>query len=210
MWANTPIFGKFFGRFLPLVPRIPATASGLALCSLDIENALGAAQGGATQRANLQELTSMATLDYLSGKTDKSPRGEFIYVNDAGEVVAILEGCLPRESGASARCVAGAPLSHCACHCSSTYAAIHSRETSKTRTPTTTGLSTGRMCSRRCRLWLAGFSSPSRNTSQPDARRLEPENARGTDQGYDHRRAVIHPPNDRWPSGRSIAFVSNF
>ena len=31
----------------------------------------------------------MATLDYLSGKTDKSPRGEFIYVNDAGEVVAI-------------------------------------------------------------------------------------------------------------------------
>ncbi len=31
-------------------------------------------------------------LDYLSGKTDKSPRNEFIYVNDAGEVVAIRVG----------------------------------------------------------------------------------------------------------------------
>jgi arylsulfatase A-like enzyme len=31
-------------------------------------------------------------LDYLSGKTDKSPRGEFIYVNDAGEIVAIRVG----------------------------------------------------------------------------------------------------------------------
>jgi arylsulfatase len=28
-------------------------------------------------------------LDYLGGKTDKSPRGEFIYANDAGDVVAI-------------------------------------------------------------------------------------------------------------------------
>jgi arylsulfatase A-like enzyme len=28
-------------------------------------------------------------LDYLSGKVDKSPRSEFIYVNDAGEVVAM-------------------------------------------------------------------------------------------------------------------------
>ncbi len=28
-------------------------------------------------------------LDYLSGKTDKTPRGEFIYVNDGGEIVAI-------------------------------------------------------------------------------------------------------------------------
>jgi arylsulfatase A-like enzyme len=31
-------------------------------------------------------------LDYLSGKTDKSPRNEFIYVNDDGEVVAIRVG----------------------------------------------------------------------------------------------------------------------
>jgi arylsulfatase len=31
-------------------------------------------------------------LDYLSGKTDKSPRGEFIYLNDAAEVVAIRVG----------------------------------------------------------------------------------------------------------------------
>ncbi len=28
-------------------------------------------------------------LDYLSGKSDKSPRSEFIYVNDGGEIVAI-------------------------------------------------------------------------------------------------------------------------
>jgi arylsulfatase len=31
-------------------------------------------------------------LDYLSGKTDKSPRNEFIYLNDAAEVVAIRVG----------------------------------------------------------------------------------------------------------------------
>lgn len=31
-------------------------------------------------------------LDYLSGKTDKSPRKEFIYLNDAAEVVAIRVG----------------------------------------------------------------------------------------------------------------------
>ncbi len=31
-------------------------------------------------------------LDYLSGKTDKSPRQEFIYLNDAAEVVAIRVG----------------------------------------------------------------------------------------------------------------------
>ncbi len=31
-------------------------------------------------------------LDYLSGKTDKSPREDFIYVNDAGDVVAIRLG----------------------------------------------------------------------------------------------------------------------
>ncbi len=31
-------------------------------------------------------------LDYLSGKTDTSPRNEFIYTNDAGEVVAIRVG----------------------------------------------------------------------------------------------------------------------
>lgn len=31
-------------------------------------------------------------LDYLSGKTDRSPRNEFIYLNDAAEVVAIRVG----------------------------------------------------------------------------------------------------------------------
>ena len=31
-------------------------------------------------------------LDYLGGKTDQSPRSEFIYVNDAGDVVAIRVG----------------------------------------------------------------------------------------------------------------------
>ena len=31
-------------------------------------------------------------LDYLSGKTDKSPRNEFIYVNDGGEIIAIRVG----------------------------------------------------------------------------------------------------------------------
>jgi arylsulfatase len=31
-------------------------------------------------------------LDYLSGKTDKSPRNEFIYLNDAAQVVAIRVG----------------------------------------------------------------------------------------------------------------------
>ena len=31
-------------------------------------------------------------LDYLSGKTDKSPRNEFIYPNDGGEIIAIRVG----------------------------------------------------------------------------------------------------------------------
>ena len=51
-------------------------------------------------------------LDYLSGKAKDSPRKEFIYVNDAGEVVAIrvqrLEGDLPGEPCSSTGRVARA------------------------------------------------------------------------------------------------------
>ena len=49
-------------------------------------------------------------LDYLSGKAKDSPRHEFIYVNDDGQIVAMrlrrLEGSLPRKPRPSVRCVA--------------------------------------------------------------------------------------------------------
>jgi hypothetical protein len=37
-------------------------------------------------------LDSYNLLDYLSGKVKKSPREEFIYVNDIGEIVAVRNG----------------------------------------------------------------------------------------------------------------------
>jgi arylsulfatase A-like enzyme len=43
-------------------------------------------------RSYKNHLDGYNQLDYLSGKTDKSPRGEFIYLNDAAEVVAIRVG----------------------------------------------------------------------------------------------------------------------
>ena len=43
-------------------------------------------------------------MGYLTGKAEKSPRKEFFYVNDDGQVVAIrlgdVEGGVPREPGA--------------------------------------------------------------------------------------------------------------
>jgi arylsulfatase len=43
-------------------------------------------------RAYKNHLDGYNMLDYLSGKVDTSPRNEFIYVNDAAEVVAIRVG----------------------------------------------------------------------------------------------------------------------
>ena len=93
-------------------------------------------------------------LDYLSGKAKESPRKEFMYVNDDGQIVAIrydawkavfLEnrGVRPSACGASRS-------PNCACRCCSTCGAIPSRRRSTTRTPTTTGSSTAPSCSCRC------------------------------------------------------------
>ena len=49
----------------------------------------GVALNGRTYKNHLDGYNQ---LDYLSGKTDKSPRSEFIYLNDAAEVVAIRVG----------------------------------------------------------------------------------------------------------------------
>jgi arylsulfatase A-like enzyme len=46
-------------------------------------------QGYATGQFGKNHLDGYNQLTYLSGKTAKSPRREFIYLNDAAEVVAI-------------------------------------------------------------------------------------------------------------------------
>ena len=85
-------------------------------------------------------------LDYLSGKAKESPRKEFIYVNDDGEIVAArvqrLEGRLPGKPRPRRSASGASRSSSCASRCSSTCAAIRSRRPSTTRTPTTTGSST--------------------------------------------------------------------
>jgi arylsulfatase A-like enzyme len=76
------------------------------------------------------------------GKTDKSPRNGFIYVNDAGEVVAIRVGdwkAAYLENRATNWMSGASPSSTCACRCCSTCAAIRSRNRRTTRTPITTG-----------------------------------------------------------------------
>ena len=84
-------------------------------------------------------------LDYISGKSDASPRSEFIYVNDDGQIVAMrYQDWKASSSKTVARPLKSGvnPSSSFACRCSSTSAATRSRNPSTTRTPTTTGSST--------------------------------------------------------------------
>jgi hypothetical protein len=81
-------------------------------------------------------------LDYLSGKVKESPRNEFIYVNDDGQIVAMRYNdwkvvFLENRGEAFAACGASRS-SNCACRCCSICAAIPSSVPSTTRTPTTT------------------------------------------------------------------------
>ena len=95
-------------------------------------------------------------LAYLQGEAEESPRSEFWYVNDDGQIVAaryddwkvvFLEnrGRLSA-SGASL-------LRSCACPSSSICAAIPSNEPSTTPILTMTGCSTGPLCWCRSRAW---------------------------------------------------------
>ena len=99
-------------------------------------------------------------LDYLSGKAKESPRNEFWYVNDDGQVVAARWQdwkVVFLENRGEAFGVWREPLSSCACRCCSTCGAIRSRRPSITRTPTTTGSSIGRSSSCRSRVWRRQF-----------------------------------------------------
>jgi hypothetical protein len=80
-------------------------------------------------------------LDYLSGKTKDSPRKEFIYVGDDGNVMpsAWATGRPPTWKTAPSAAGLARTLVTCVCRCSSTCVAIRSRSPSRTRTPTTTG-----------------------------------------------------------------------
>ena len=96
-------------------------------------------------------------LDYLSGKTKKSPRNEFWYVNDDGQdrrrPLAGLEGRLPGKPRRGVRRVARA-VRRTAGAVAVQPAPRSVRESrSTTRTPTTTGSSIGRSSSCRSRDW---------------------------------------------------------
>ncbi len=81
-------------------------------------------------------------LDYLSGKVKESPRNEFIYVGDDGDVMSIRVGdwkATYLENRAEQLQVWREPLIHLRLPCSSTCVEIRSRDPSTTRIPTTTG-----------------------------------------------------------------------
>jgi hypothetical protein len=120
-------------------------------------------------------------LDYLSGKTKESPRKEFIYVNDDGQIVAMplrrLEGGVPGEPRQAFE-VWREPFTELRVPLLFNLRRDPFERASTTRTPTTTGSSTA--CS-----WLvekpmqAGGASAAKFlltmtglSAQPDAARL--------------------------------------
>ena len=94
-------------------------------------------------------------LPYLTGESEESPRNEFFYVNDDGQLVAVryrgLEGRLHGAAGQDAGAVGGAVRAAARARRSSIFAAIRSSAPTRTPTPTGTGSSTTRSFSCRSR-----------------------------------------------------------
>jgi hypothetical protein len=106
-------------------------------------------------------------LDYLSGKSQTSPRKEFFYVNDDGQVVAIRLGDWKGvflENRAQAFEVWREPFTELRVPCCSTCTAIPSRKPSTMPIPTTTGSSNARSLPSRCSRWRPSFWRRCRST----------------------------------------------
>ena len=113
----------------------------------DIKEQARARASSSTAASTATTSTATTMLDYLSGKAKESPRKEFIYVNDDGQIVAMRyddwKVVFLENRGAGLRRVARAV--HRAARAAAVQPAPRSRSSgpSTTPTPTTTGSSTG-------------------------------------------------------------------